>query len=296
MAGIMYNAVPATSSEPMHGLSARQFSLSYLTALYAKAGAWKHLRNFDADVANFGESVSFPSFPRLSAVPVTAATGGFTNDNTSITQQTVLIDQNYVVAYQVPESNIIQSKIDVKAAFAEQAALAVTDRIDHSVAALISSISTNTAGANGSDLTDAYVLAALGKLVANYAPLSNPNDLCFILPTSQYAAVKVLKSYSNAFRIMAGSTDNDGSKDIQPVLDTLYGIPVYFRGDSELDVSGGKIGGLFFKDSVGVAIQRMPHMRPIVYVPDTINVQFCCHALFGCSLVKETVACKLLTK
>jgi hypothetical protein len=47
---------------------------------------------------------------------------------------------------------------------------------------------------------------------------------------------------------------------------------------------------------VGVAIQRMPHMRPIVYVPDTINVQLVCHTLFGVSLVKEYVSCKLLTK
>ena len=50
-------------------------------------------------------------------------------------------------------------------------------------------------------------------------------------------------------------------------------------------VTGGKIGGLFYKDSVGVAIQRMPHMRPIVYVPDTINVQLVCHTLFGVALV-----------
>lgn len=296
MAGIMYNAVPATSSEPMFGLSAKQFSLQYLSALYAKSGAWKHLRNFDADVANFGESVSFPSFPRLSAVAVTAATGGFTNDNTSITQQTVLINGNWVVSYQVPESNIIQSKIDVKAAFAEQAALAVTDRIDHSVAALIASISTNTAGANGSDLTDPYCLAAIGKLVDNYVPLTNPDDLCWILPSSQFAPVHTLKSYANSFRIMAGSSDAEGSKDVRAAVDTLYGIPVYWRNDSELSVTGGKIGGLFYKDSVGVAIQRMPHMRPIVYVPDTINVQLVCHTLFGASLVKEYVAAKILCK
>ena len=296
MAGIMYNAVPATSGEPMFGLSAKQFSLQYLSALYADNGAWKHLRNFDADVANYGESVSFPSFPRLSAVAVTASTGGFTDDNTSITQQTVLINNNYVVSYQVPESNIIQSKIDVKAAFAEQAALAVTDRIDHSVTALTASISTNSAGVNGSDLTDPYVLTAIQKLKDNYVPTKNPDDLCFILPTSQFAAVHTLKSYANSFRVVAGSTDAEGSKDIRADLETLYGIPVFWRNDSEMSVTGGKIGGLFYRDSVGVAIQRMPHMRPIVYVPSTINVQLVCHALFGVSLVKEYVACKILCK
>jgi hypothetical protein len=280
----------------MFGLSAKQFSLQYLSALYAKQGAWKHLRNFDADVANFGESVSFPSFPRLSAVAVTPATGGFTNDNTSITQQTVLINGNWVVSYQVPESNIIQSKIDVKAAFAEQAALAVTDRIDHSVAALIASISSNTAGANGSDLTETYCLAAMGKLVDNYVPLTNPDDLCWILPSSQFGPTHALKAYAQGFRFMAGSASPDGGNDVKPALDTLYGIPVFFRNDSELSVTGGKIGGLFYTDSVGVAIQRMPHMRPIVYVPDTINVQLVCHTLFGVSLVKEYVATKIRCK
>ncbi len=296
MAGIMYNAVPATSSEPMHGLSAKQFSLQYLKALYAKVGAWKHLRNFDADVANYGESVSFPSFPRLAAVAVTAATGGFTNDNTSITQQTVLINGNWVVSFQVPESNIIQSKIDVKAAFAEAAANAVTDRIDHSVANLISSISTNSAGSLGADLSETYLLTALQKLADNYVPFSSPDDLCWILPTSQFAAVHALKSYTTSFRILAGNTEADGMSDVRATLDTLYGIPVYWRNDSEMAVTNGKVGGLFYKDSVGVAIQRMPHMRPIVYVPDTINVQMVCHALFGASLVKEFVSCKILTK
>jgi hypothetical protein len=107
--------------------------------------------------------------------------------------------------------------------------------------------------------------------------------------------VKKLKSY-DSFRILAGSTDAEGMKDVRAAVDTLYGIPVFFRGDSEMTITGGKIGGLFYKDSVGVAIQRMPHMRPVVYVPDTINVQLVCHALFGVSLVKEAVACVVNAK
>jgi len=296
MAGIMFNTIPASASDPMFGLSAKQYSLQYLKALYAKQGAWKHLRNFDADVANFGESVSFPSFPRLTAVNVTASTGGFTNNDDSVTQQTVTINKSKVVSFQIPEQNIIQAKIDVKAAFAEAAANAVTNSIDEEVVGLIASIATNSAGSLGADLSETYCLAAMGKLVENYVPMSNPEDLCWILPASQFGPVHALKGYANSYRIVAGSSDAEGSRDVQANVDSLYGIPVYFRNDSAMTISGGKQGGLFFRDSVGVAIQRMPHMRPIVYVPDTINIQMATHALFGVSLVKEYVACVLNTK
>ena len=296
MAGVMFNSNPAVNTDPGFGLSARAYSIQYLKALYAKLGAWKHIRNFDADVSAFGESVSLPSFPRLTAVDVTSSTGAFAYDNTSITQQTVKINKMKAIAYSVPEYVLLQSKIDVKTAFAEEAARAVNDTLDHEMVKLIPSLTTNSAGSAGADLTDPYVLAAIQKLVDNYVPLNDPQDLVWILPSSQFAAVHTLKSYANSFRILAGDSDAEGVRDVKAAVDTLYGIDVFFRNDSEMTVSTGKIGGLFYRDSVGIAIQRMPSLRQPMPIPGTINTELLTHALFGIDLLKEFVACKVLCK
>lgn len=294
MAGVMYNANPATSSEPGHGLAARAFSAQYLKALYARQGAWKHLRNFTADCTAFGESVGLPSFPRLTAVDVTSSTGAVAYENTSITAQTVVINKMKAVAYSVPEYVLLQSKIDIKSAFADEAARAVSDSMDAEISTLALALSTNSAGSANADLSETYVYQALGKLSENYADMSNPDDLVWILPSSQFAAVHGLKGYTN-YRILPGN-GSEGANDVKANILTLMGIDVHFRNDAALTVTSGKIGGLFYRDSVGVAIQRMPAMRQPMPIPGTINTELMTHALFGITTIKQALAVKVLCK
>ena len=294
MAGVIFNSNPATSSEPGHGVAARAFSAQYLKALYAKPGAWKHLRNFTADCTAFGESVGLPSFPRLTAVDVTSSTGAVAYENTSITAQTVVINKMKAVAYSVPEYILLQSKIDIKSAFADEAARAVNDAIDAEVSGLIGALSTNSAGSANADLSEAYVYAALGKLSENYVDMSNPDDLVWVLPSSQFAAIHALKGYTN-YRLMPGN-NTEGSNDVKANILTLMGIDVHFRNDASLTVTSGKIGGLFYRDSVGVAIQRMPSMRQPMPIPGTINTELLTHALFGITTIKQALAVQILCK
>lgn len=295
MAGVMYVANPATSSEPGYGIQTEAFSASYLEALYAKKAAWKHMRNFTAD-ATYGESVAIPSFPRLTAVNVTNTTGAFTYDNTSITRSSIVIDHEKVVAFSMRENLLVQSKIDVKAAFAKAAGDAVADAIDADMVSLIASISTNSAGSANADLTETYCLNALGALAANFVPLDNPMELVWLLPASQFAPVHALKGYTSQFQINAGSPNAEGGSDLRAMVETLYGIDVVFRNDTAFSVTSGKEAGLFHKDSVGLAIQRAPAMRQPLPITGTTNTELMCHALYGIDLIKETSAVKLLCK
>lgn len=296
MSNEMFNQIPAQGTDPAYGLAAKAFSINYLEALYAKPGAWKHLKNFTADVANFGETVTIPSFPRLTAVDVTQSTGAVSYDNTQVTAQTVTMNKIKAVAYSVPEHVLIQSKVDVRTAFAKEAAKAVNDTMDHELVKLIASLSTNSAGSLGSDLDETKCLAALGKIVENYGKLNDPDMLCWVLPASQFGPVHSLKGYANSYRLIAPATVAEGVADIKADLETLYGIPVYFRNDSEMTVTGGKIGGLFYVDSVGVAIQRQPTLRQPMPIPGTINTELLTYAIFGINLIKEQLAVKVLCK
>jgi hypothetical protein len=287
--------LPGGVSDPAWGVAAKAFSVNYLKALYDKPGIWKRLRNFDADVSAFGESVTIPSFPRLTAQTVSTTTGAYTYDATAIVPQTILINKPNVVPYSVPDMVLHQAKMDVDAAFAEESGRAVSDSIDHEVVKLISSFTTNTAGSIGGDLTDAFLCDALGKMVANHVDMSNPMDFVWVLPASQYSPTRQLKSYET-YRMTPSQSNSEGGNDITPALDTLHGIPVHFRSDSEMTVSGGKEGGLFYRDSIGVAIQRMPAMLPKQLIPGTVNWQYVCYALFGIAVIKEPVGVRVLCR
>ena len=301
MAGVMYVSVGdalSTSATPGFGIATQAYSISYLKALYDRIGAWKYTRNFTADVTAFGQAVNIPSFPRLTAVDVLSSTGVFTYDNTSITQQQIIINKEKAVAYSVPEPVLLQSKVDLRMAFAEEAGRAVSDCLDHEFAKLIPSLTTNSVSSLNVDLTETILWNAIGKLVANHVDVANTNDLVWILPSTQYGIVHTaLKNYAVSYRIQAPNTNADGSADIQPQLETLMGIPCYFRSDSELQVSAAAAyGGLFYRDAVGIAIQRMPAMRAPQYIPGTINLEMLTWALFGIATLKQEVACLLKTR
>jgi hypothetical protein len=289
----MYSANPATSSEAAFGFSARAYSMQYLKGLYAKPGAWKHMLNVTSDAA-FGESVSMAILPAVTAQDVTVSTGAFTYDNTSVTQGVVRMDKIKAVPFSVPEYTMIQAKVDMKALLMENAAGSINDSIDAEMVELIASLSTNSAGSANADLTEDYVYAALAALVGQNVPVSNPMDLAWILPGSQFGPVHKLKGYTS-YRIWNGPADAEGSNDVKPNITTLLGIDVFFRNDSGLTVTSGKIGGLFHRDSVGVAIQKSPTTR-MSPIDGTVNTELLTYAIFGINLLDEKRACKVLCK
>ena len=290
----MYH-VPGATGDPAEGISSKQYSVNYLKALYDKFGAWKHVRNFTADVFSAGESVTVPSFPRLTAQPISFTDGSYGSANkTTITPQTILINIANSVPLQVPRMTYMQSKLDVQAAFAAAAADACHNDLEIQMVKLIPSI-TNTAGTLGADLDEDKINASIGKLVDNHVALTHHEDFVYILPSSQYGAVKKLRGYEN-YRIMAQQTDTNGTRDVQANLETLMGFPLFFRNDDEMVVSGGRLGGLFYVDSVGIAIQRAPALEPPVRIPGTVNIELLTWYLAGIKLMKPEVAVKILTK
>lgn len=279
------------------GFSSEAYSINYIKALYDKMGAIKHLRNHSADVAAFGAAVTMPNMPRVTPVDINPTTGAFTYNNTTVPPASIVIDQWKAIPYQVLDNVFYQSKVDVRMALAANAADSMQDDLDHSLVKLIPSLSgTNSAGSLGSDLTEASVNLAIQKLVDNHVPLGNPDDFVWVLPSSQYAAVHGIKNgYAANYRIIPGDETN-GGKDIQAKIDTLMGFELFFRADSEMTVTGGKIGGLFYRDSVGFAIQKNPSQRPPVYIPGTANLEIVTMALYGRAILKDLTACKILCK
>lgn len=290
-----YNANPATSAEPGFGVATRGYSAQYLEALYEKKAAWKKVLNFTADVSSMGESVTIPIFPSLTAADVTSSTGAVAVNATSITAGSIVINHMKAVRFDIPEYMFLQSKVDLRSMFMKEAAKAVSDAIDADMVDLIASISTNSAGSANADLSEDSCLHALEALVGQHVPLNDPSKLVWVLPYTQFAPVKGLKDYGS-YQITPGSNNSEGSGDVRAMVDTLYGIDVVWRNDAAMTVTSGKIGGLFYRDSVGIAIQRMPSMREPMPITGTVNTELLTHSLYGIDLLKEQLAVKVLCK
>lgn len=292
------------STDPAFGVLAKIYSPNYIKALYARPKAFMKLRNFSAEVKSMGSSVMIPVFPRLTAQNVSLSDGSLTGEDTDITQQEMVINYSKGVDYKVPMNVMLQTQLpDLAAALADNSARAIVDSIDHAIVSdIIPTILTaesavaaaNYAGTLGSDMTEDIVYAALGKLVDNYVDLSNTDDFVWILPSSQYGPIHKLKGYTS-YRILPGDT-TEGGQDVKPQQLTLMGIDVHFRNDSEMSVTGGKLGGLFYRDAVAVAIQREPSLFPPVRVPNTILWDYLTWALFGLKLIKPQYAVQIQTK
>jgi hypothetical protein len=183
----------------------------------------------------------------------------------------------------------------VFSAFAKEAGRAVSDSVDAELVELLASLSTNSGGTANTDLSEALAGNCLAELVENYVPLDNPNDLVWVLPASQFSPVHALKGYAR-YQINAGDSNAEYSADVRAMVDTLFGIDVVWRNDAALTVTSGKVGGLFHRDSVGVAFQRMPSQRPPTPITGTINTELLTFALYGINLIKETSACLVLCK
>lgn len=293
MANEYYNANPSTDADPAHGLATRAYSADYLEGLYAGKSAWKKLKNETAN-ASLGESVTLGVFPALTAVDVNQSTGSFSYINTSVTAATIVIDHEKAVPVSLREPLIKQAKVDIKSAFAREAGKACADAIDAELVELFAAMTTNTAGSLGADLTDAYVLNALQDLVTKNVSLVDPSMFVWVLPGTQYGAVKGLKDYGN-YSINAGSSMSEGMADLRAHIDTLYGIDVVFRNDSAMSITGGKYGALLHRDSVGVAISKNISMREPQWIPGTTNLEMVTSVLFGIDTLDKNRCVRIST-
>lgn len=288
------------SSDPGYGVLAKVYSANYIKALYDKPRAFMKLINFTADVQAKGSSVFIPVFPRLSAQSISLTDGTLTGEATAIDQQEMVINYARGVDYKVPMNVVMQSQIpDLMGALAANAAAAIVDDIDKSIVTdiipdITTVATTNYAGTLGSDMSEDIALEALKVLVTNHVDLSDPTKFVWILPASQFGVIHKLKSYTS-YRIMPGNR-TEGGQDVAAMVDTLYGIEVHWRSDTAMSVTGGKLGGLFYRDSCAVALQREPALLPPVRVPGSITMDYLTWALYGLKLIKPTVAVQIRTK
>lgn len=292
MANELYQR-PGQTGDPASGLVSKVYSARVVDALYDKPGLWQRFMNFTAEVSARGESVVIPVLPYLTAVDVNFQTGAVTFNDTSHTDVELLMDQWKAVPCRLPKNVKLSAKIAVEAELAKNAAKAVSDAIDAEITALMAGFTTNIVGDGTDPISEDLLYGSMAKLMAHHVdPSINPSDFVWVFHSSCFTALKKLGIVTSAY------VKGDGSKggaDMYLAQDTLFGIPVYFRSDSAMGVSGNIVmSGLFHKSAIAVGIQSNMELT-VQPASGTLATEYITDCIFGVKELKDAYGCIILT-
>lgn len=196
---------------------------------------------------------SFPVWPALSAASI-AETTDLSSTAVDTTNVDVAVTEASSIRIDVTDLLDGASVVTAAAAFAEQGALAVADKRDVDLAALLASFST-TAGATTVDLTEANLLDALTSLTNADAP----RPYVLVLHTQQVGDLR--KALSSTTGVVQSGTDPNALGGSGAGLEFMYyGIPVYASTNVATANAGADRAGAIF--SRGQALARVDK-RPI---------------------------------
>jgi len=292
MANELYQR-PGQTADPATGLVAKVYSARVVDALYDKPGLWKRFMNFTAEVSSRGESVVIPVMPYLTAVDVNFQTGAVAFNDTTHTSQELLMSQWKAVPYRLPKNVKLSAKIDLEGELAKNAANAVSDSIDAEITELMSGFTTHIVGDGTDPISEDLLYGAMEALMGSHVdPSINPMDFVWVIHTSCFTALKKLGIVSSAY---VKGKDAVGGADMYLAQDTLFGIPLFFRGDSAMASSGNIVrSGLFHKSAIAVGIQSNMELT-VQPASGTLATEYITDCIFGVKELRDEYGCIILT-
>lgn len=230
-----------------------------LMARYDAAEIYKHVLNADADVQKWGDRVTLPILPKFSVNAV--GTGGtVTRQQLSLTTVSILVDQWDECTVDVEDRGEVQSAIDVLKSFSSQFGEALADTQDQKLAALHSSITTNTVGdtANPTPLDDAMV--RLGRLKLDKTSIPKRDRFWLLSPDAESDLLSQARFSEAQNTGLARGVQIEGGR-----LTKLYGDPVYVA--NQIKTSGSVKKNIYCqKECLGIATQRNFKLIPLAKV------------------------------
>lgn len=197
--------------------------------------------NFVTDLSSFmsegGDQAHVPGYYTNSFTPKTQSTQGaeVTTEGPAMDDDTLSVDTHKYIAVLVGDKDLkqIASKYNINAIWAQKMGASLADALEDSLAALWSSISTNTVGDTATVLTDSEVRQAIEKLASTDFPL---DELAFFVhpyvfwnqlhAIAKYYTNSIIGPDGTAGPVLTGNFKGNVSMQ-RSLQGQLYGIPVY---------------------------------------------------------------------
>jgi N4-gp56 family major capsid protein len=201
----------------------------------------------DSDVAEYGNKIHLPNVSNLTAAAI-GSDGSLTDTAPTETEVTLTINRWMGVSINVPDIVMHQSKYDLLKLYAEKMGYALALVVETDLLGQYSSLTTNSVGTAGTDLTDATLRSAVQKLDDARAPFEERD---MVIKPVQKNALLGIDKFVRYDVIPRTTADN-------PVLKgnigELYGVSVHVS--PEILTSSGETQNLMFQhDAFALAMQ-----------------------------------------
>jgi len=197
-----------------------------------------------------GYKVSIPVFSEVSATEVTPGTEPTAQDAAG-TAASITVDQWYEATVEISDLMEIEEEADYLKGAAESAGYAISKKIDTTVGALFSTLSSSSVhGADGQTFTDVIFRA----LVEGLDEADVPDDMRVIIgdPSTKSDMFDIDKFVRNDYT--RGGVIATGQ------LGTLYNSKVLITNNLTA-ASSGNYGVYAHRDAIGIVLQRLPRSK-----------------------------------
>lgn len=197
--------------------------------------------NFVTDLSEFmsegGDIAHVPGVYTNSFTPKTQSTQGaeITTEAVAMDDDTLTVNTHKYIAILIGDKdmNQVANKYNISAVWAKKMAATLADALEDSIAALWSSISTNTVGDTATVLTDSEVRQSVEKLDSTNFPL---DELAFFVhpyvywnqlhAIAKYYQQNTLGPANTAGPVVTGNFSGNTAM-ARALRGVLYGIPIY---------------------------------------------------------------------
>lgn len=231
----------------------------------------------DTDVDTYGNIIHLPTVSNLTAGDI-AADGSITDQAPTETEILLTLNKWKGISINVPDIVMAQSKYDLLKLYAEKMGYGLALIVEQDLLALYNSLTVNSVGTNGVDITDATLRSAVQKLDDARAPFeerhlmikpSQKNAILGIDKFVRYDSVPYLKGESP---ILKGN------------IGELYGVSVHVS--PEVPTVSGETKNLMWQhDAFALAMQKD------IKVEKFARTQFAdrlgASELYGCALIRD---------
>lgn len=213
------------------------------------------IRHYDADIKDGGYQLTIPNVGTITANPKSQNTVVTLNYNTE-TSTVISLNQHYESSFLLEDILKIQSKYDLRSAYTEAAAYAITAKIDGGIAAAMTAAFTSY-GAYGTALNDNLILFVNRYLDDAKAPQT---DRSFAVTPQGKQEMLAIDKYIRYDAIGIGG-DTNSIRNGQ--IGEIYGVRVFMSQNLvQLTSSPNQNNHLFFhKDAFAVAVQEDPRTQ-----------------------------------
>ncbi len=208
------------------------------------------VRHYDADVQAYGQTVEIPNVSTISANLKSANTVVTLNYNTE-TKTTITLNQHYESSFLLEDFVKIQSKYDLRSAYTQAAAYAISEKIDRFIAATMYS-SFTAYGSYGTVLADSLILIGNRYLDDALAPST---DRSLVVTAQGKQEMLNIDKYIRYDAIGVGGSQNSI---MNGQIGEIYGIKVFMSQNLVQLASNPNQNNniLFHKDAFAIAIQQ----------------------------------------